>query len=75
MATVPQEQTVQRAHYTGVAIAAHGGDTAGGELFWAAKTEGLTVTTDKSVVANQADIATVITRVEALPDIDLPAAP
>ena len=69
MATVPDEQIVQRSHHAQVAItpnAKKGVEAAtNGEVFWASTTLGNTVTTDKSVAGNQADIDTVIARVDA----------
>lgn len=68
MATVPNEQIVQRSHHAQVAItptAEKGVEANTGEVFWASTTLGNTVTTDKAVAGNQADIDVVIARVDA----------
>ena len=65
MATVPDEQTVQRSHHAQVAVAADDSTDAEAELYWQSTTEGNTVTTDKAVAADQEDIDTVIARVES----------
>ena len=69
MATVSQEQVIQRNNKAVVAISKHGGIKGPAETFWASSTNGRTVTTDKSVAANQEDIQTVIDRLNGTADL------
>ncbi len=58
MATVPDEQRVQRTHHYQVGISHNSNsEDSPAELLWAGTTLGNTVTTDKAVAANQADQA------------------
>ncbi|HXG72839.1 MAG TPA: hypothetical protein VNJ04_19765 [Gemmatimonadaceae bacterium] len=66
MAVVTDELKVQKTHYYAVAVTKpDSDDVTDGETLWAGSTLGNTVTTDKSVIANQANFDDVYTRVDA----------
>lgn len=74
MATVTNEQIVQRTGSAVVAIAAHGGDLAAAEVMWASTTSGNTVTTTDTIDSTQGkeqhDINLVLARLEQAADFD-----